>query len=129
MFFASHIVFPLWAFYVRPGTPTGAVIVETILRPLTFILTIIFASGFMNECWCAPPWQWQIGALAVFMAYINFILMLKGMPWFGLYINMLLNIVITFVKLFYLAVLLILAFAFPFYMVFVRERASVQVCV
>ena len=53
-------------------------------------------------------WQWQIGALAVFMAYINFILLLKGMPWLGIYINMLLKIVIEFMKLILLPFFLIL---------------------
>ena len=98
-------------------------IVENILRPFTFVFTIIFVFGFFNDCWCAPPWQWQIGALSVFMAYINFILLLRGVPLFnlGLYINMLLKIVIVFIRLIVLPILLIFAFAFPFYMLFVRD--------
>ena len=104
-------------------------IVETILRQFTFIFAIIFVFGFVNDCWCAPPWQWQIGALAVFMAYINLILLLKGVPLlnFGVYINMLLNIVFEFMKLILLPFLLILSFAFPFYMLFVRDAAGEQV--
>ena len=96
-------------------------IIELVFRMVMFILTIIFVSGFWNDCWCAPPWQWQIGALALFLAYFNLILMLKGMPWFGVRINMLLNIIIVFGKLIYLPVLLILSFAFPFFMLFVRQ--------
>ena len=45
----------------------------------------------------------------------------------GLYINLLVSIVIKFLELIYLPVLLILAFAFPFYMVFVRDGAAVFV--
>ena len=101
--------------------------IETTLRAITFIFTIIFVFGFVNDCWCAPPWQWQIGALAVFMAYINFMLLLKGMPWLGIYINMLLKIVIEFMKLILVPFLLILSFAFPFYMLFVRDTAGEQV--
>ena len=65
----------------------------------------------------------------MFMAYINSLLLLKGVPLLklGLYINMLLNIVIEFMKLTILPVLLILSFAFPFYMLFVRDAASVEV--
>ena len=83
----------------------------------------------MNDCWCAPPWQWQIGALAVFMAYINFLYILKGLPLLGVYIpiNMLFNIVTTFLKLIYLPILLILSFAFPFYMLFVRNSDAFMV--
>ena len=83
--------------------------------------------GFVNDCWCAPPWQWQIGALAVFLAYINLLMLLKGMPWLGIYINMFLNIVFEFMKLILLPFLLILSFAFPFYMLFVRDAAGEQV--
>ena len=104
-------------------------IVEAVLRPWAFVLTIVFVFGYVNDCWCAPAWQWQIGALAVFMAYINFILMLKGVPFFGVFINMLLNIVITFLKLLYLPLLLILAFAVPFYMVLVRDSPLMQVSI
>ena len=102
-------------------------IVEAIVRQFTFIFAIIFVFGFVNDCWCAPPWQWQIGALAVFMAYISLILLLKGVPLlnFGVYINMLLNI--EFMKLILLPLLLILSFAFPFYMLFVRDAAGEQV--
>ena len=102
-------------------------IVEAILRQFTFIFAIIFVFGFVNDCWCAPPWQWQIGALAVFMAYISLILLLKGVLNFGVYINMLLNIVFEFMKLILLPFLLILSFAFPFYMLFVRDAAGEQV--
>ena len=100
---------------------------EAFVRAGVFLFTIIFVFGFWNDCWCAPPWQWQIGALTLFMAYINFLLMLKRMPLLGLPITMLLNIVIKFIKLIYLPVLLILAFAIPFYMVFVRKVSLLHV--
>ena len=106
-----------------------ATIVETLLHPWAYVLTIVFVFGFVNDCWCAPAWQWQIGALAVFMSYINFILMLRGLPYLGVFINMLFNIVITFVKILYLPLLLILAFAIPFYMVLVRDGPLLQVSV
>ena len=104
-----------------------AAIAEAIFKTVTFTLTIIFVSGFWNDCWCTLPWQWQIGALAVFMAYINILLLLKGIPILGVPVNMLLHIIITFVKLIYLPVLLIFSFAFPFYMLFVRDSNAVLV--
>ena len=100
---------------------------ETVFQFGNFSLAIIFVFGFMNNCWCAPPWQWQLGALTVFMAHINGLLLLKGLPKWGVYINMLLNIVITFLQLFYLPLVLVSAFAFPFYMLFVRDGAAVLV--
>ena len=100
--------------------------IELVYRVLLFLLTIVFVFGFVNDCWCAPPWQWQIGALVMFMAFFNFVLLLKGLPWFGVPINMLLNIIAVFLRLVYLPILLILSFAFPFYMLFVREGDAVS---
>ena len=115
----SHLDIPIWIFHSRH---TMTAVTFAFIRFLSIVLTIIFVFGFANDCWCAPPWQWQIGALAVFLAYILFILQLGGMPSFGVYIHMLVNIVITFVKLVFLPFFLILSFAIPFYMLFVRER-------
>jgi len=100
---------------------------ENYIQLLVFIFTIIFAFGFPNKCWCAPPWQWQIGALAVFLAWFNVIVLLKDMPWAGLPINMLFNIIKTFTKLIFMPVLLLIAFSIPFYMLFVRNFAGVKV--
>ena len=100
---------------------------ENYVQVLTFLFSMIFVSGFGNECWCAPSWQWQIGALALFLAWFNLIILLKDMPFTGIPINMLFNICLTFVGLVFLPVLLIIAFALPFYMLFVRDRGS-QVC-
>ena len=140
LFLAVDNMVELWVCHMTQGTPKFLANLESlflsggILRPLLrsgmFFLTIIFVFlGFVNDCWCAPPWQWQIGALAVFMAYINFLYLLKGLPLLGVYIpiNMLFNIVTTFLKLIYLPILLILSFAFPFYMLFVRNSDAVMV--
>ena len=93
----------------------------------TYLLTIIFVSGFGNDCWCAPSWQWQIGAFSVFLAWFNFIFILKDMPCTAIPIHMFISICITFLKLIYLPILLVLSFAIPFYMVFVRTASSYEV--
>lgn len=100
---------------------------ENYVQVLTFVLTIIFVSGFGNECWCAPTWQWQIGALALFLAWFNLVILLKDMPFAGIPINMLFNICLTFVRLVFLPILLVIAFALPFYMLFVRNLDALEV--
>ena len=100
---------------------------ENYVQVLTFIFSMISVSGFGNECWCAPSWQWQFGALALFLAWFNLVILLKNMPFTGIPINMLFNICLTFVGLVFLPVLLIISFALPFYMLFVRELSS-EVC-
>ena len=109
-------------FYIRlRATRNITDFIELVYRIVMFLLTIIFVFGFANDRWCASPWQWQIGALALFMASFNFILLLKRMPWFGVHINMLLNVIIGFLRLVYLPILLILPFTFAFNMLFVSK--------
>ena len=126
----AFLVYEIWFQHaMREMRNSLADYFDIVFRIVMFLLTIVFVFGFFNDCWCAPPWQWQIGALSVFMAFFNLILMLKAMPVLGVPINMLLNIIVTFLKLLYLPLLLILSFSIPFYMVFVRDGAAVLVSI
>lgn len=100
---------------------------ENYVQLLACFFSIIFVSGFGNDCWCAPAWQWQIGALALFLAWFNLVILLKDMPLTGIPINMLFNIFLTFVGLVFLPTLLIISFALPFYMLFVRDMSALEV--
>ena len=44
-------------------------------------------------------WQWQIGAFSVFLAWFNFIFILKDMPCTAIPIHMFIRFCITFLKL------------------------------
>ena len=92
-----------------------------------YTLTIIFIHGFDHECWCSTPWQWQIGAFAVFFSWINFIFILKYIPYTAVPINIFRSICIKSLELIFLLLVLILAFGIPFYMVFVRTTSSSKV--
>ena len=83
-----------------------------------FMLTIVFASVCSNECYGSHSWQWQTGVIAVFLSWIVLILSIRKLPVIGIYVVMFLRICYNFMKVFVLALLLILAFAVPFYMVF-----------
>ena len=92
-----------------------------------YISTVNFIYGFDNECWCSTSWQWQIGAFAVFLSWLNFIFILKYMPYvIAGPINMFLSICVTFLRLIYLPFVLISAFGVPFYMIFVRTKVTCQ---
>ena len=100
---------------------------ENYFKIALFVLTILFVSGFSHDCWCFPGWQWQIGALAVFLNWFHIVILLNDMPWIGIHINMLFNIMFTSLKLCFLPILLTISFAIPFYMLFVRDIAAFQV--
>ena len=97
---------------------------DNCLQLALYISTVIFIHGFDNECWCSTFWQWQIGAFAVFLSWLNVILVLKYMPFTAIPINMFLSICVKFLNMIYLPLLLLLAFGVPHYMVFVRTKVS-----
>ena len=101
---------------------------DNYIQVVLYTLTVIFIYGFDNKCWCSTPWQWQIGAFAVFLSWLNFIFILKYMPCTAVPINMFLSICWTFLKLIHLLFVLIFAFGVPFYMVFVRTTSSEVSC-
>ena len=99
---------------------------QNYFQVVTYVCVIIFVFPVGQECWCYPSWRWQIGALAIFLAWINNFLLLKHLPYFGKPVTMLFNVYFNFILLIYLPILLILTFAFPFYMLFI---ASLEVCI
>ena len=93
---------------------------DNYLQLSLYTLTILFIDDFDHECWCSTPLRWQIGAFAVFFSWLNFIFLLKYMPYTAVPINMFLSICVAFLRMIFLPILLILAFGIPFYMVFVK---------
>ena len=94
---------------------------ENYLELLLICSTITFATaGQAEACFCLEDFSWAFGALAVFLAWIDLVLHLKKLPLTAIPINMLQSIVMTFLKLLYLPVILIVAFAIPFYMLLSR---------
>lgn len=101
--------------------------VDNYFQLALFSSTLIFIYGFDNHYWCSNIWQWQIGAVAVFLSWLNFIFILKYTPYvIAGPINMFLGICGTFLRLVYLPFVLISAFGVPFYMVFVRTNVSYE---
>ena len=56
-----------------------------------FICSIIFALVFDHECLCPQGWQWQIGILALFLAWLDLILFMRKVRLMGMlcYLEML----------------------------------------
>ena len=91
-----------------------------------FIATIIFvSSGLQSGCLCPESWQWQLGALALFIAWLDMVLFLKKFPLTGIYVVMFVDIFYTFMRMILLSILFVVAFGLAFYMLFFRP---VRVC-
>ena len=83
-----------------------------------YLLSIIFTFVFATPCLCVYSWQWQIGVVAVFLGWIGLITFLQKWPVTGVFILMFVNILGSFLKIAFLALLLVIAFALAFYMLF-----------
>ncbi|XP_019859935.1 PREDICTED: ankyrin repeat domain-containing protein 50-like, partial [Amphimedon queenslandica] len=96
------------------------------IEVLLFIFTIIFSSVRSNQCYCTHLWQWQVGVIAVFLSWITLIFSIRKLPVVGIYVVMFIKIFNNFIKVVVLALLLISAFAVPFYMMFYdpQDRAE-----
>ena len=90
-----------------------------------YISTFFFVWLFHAPCWCPQEWQWQSGAVAVFLAWIVLIVFFQKLHLTGVYVLMFTTILVTFLKLTLLALLLVLSFSLSFYMLF--ETRSVKV--
>ena len=82
-------------------------------------LTIAFVlSNKDHECFCPSGPQWQLGALVVFMAWLDFILLMRSVPFTAISINMLYSITKSFFKVIALPLLLLIGFGIPLFMLF-----------
>ena len=101
--------------------------IENYVQVVMYICVIIFVFPVgHNSCWCLPAWKWQIGALALFLAWLNLLLLIRYIPWLkvGEHSTMLFNVYINFLKLIYLPILLLVTFAIPLYMILVDSTPN-----
>ena len=83
---------------------------------LLYTVVILFIQVEADNCWCADRITWQMGAAGCVLAWLNLVYILKRLPFTAIPINMMINIIYTFVSIALLPLLLIVTFALPFYM-------------
>lgn len=91
-----------------------------------YILSIMFVSVFQTTCMCPLEWQWQVGVMAVLLAWINLIGFCAKFPSIGIYIIMFGRVVRTFLKVIILSILLVITFGLIFYMTFSEAQFQVS---
>ena len=91
-----------------------------------YLFSIIFTFVFATPCLCVYNWQWQIGVVAVFMGWVGLITFLQKWPVTGVYVLMFVNILGSFMKIAFLALLLVIAFALAFYMLLFEPDDTVS---
>ena len=71
-------------------------------------------------------WQWSLGAVSVFLAWLNLVLFIQKFPQLGIYVVMFTHVLYTFVQFFIVFFLFIVAFALAFYTV-LQDQVSGQI--
>lgn len=84
---------------------------------ITALLLVIDFSECSFQTGLREPWQWQIGAIAIFLAWINLVLFISKFPYLGLYVVMFFDVLTTFCKVCVVFFFFIIAFAFGFHTV------------
>lgn len=93
---------------------------ENWLEVFIFVLSVVFLLYHLSsECFCSDRRTWTVGIIAVFLGWMDLIVVLRRIPMTGITISIMYNIFATFLELIFIATLLIFAFALPFYMLLV----------
>ena len=96
------------------------------LEVILFILSIIFAWVFHTHCLCEKSWQWQLGIVAVFLAWIDLVVFIRKLPLVGIYVVLFIDIFKIFLKMIFFSILLVVAFGLAFYMAFFEPGVIVS---
>ena len=97
-----------------------------IMEIFLFMSSIGYAWVFNSPCLCPKLWQWQIGAIAVFLAWIDLVLFFAKFPQIGIYSLIFVKILSTFFKAVFVTALLVIAFAIALYMSFYEPTIMVR---
>ena len=92
-----------------------------------YVFSFIFVWVFHDECLCPYRWQWQLGIVAVFFAWINLMIFFSKFPLTGVYVLMFTKICRTFLKILVLSLLLVIAFALTFFLIFHEPSVMVGI--
>lgn len=99
--------------------------VELVLFPLTIAFAVQLLLP-MNKDLCTTGRNWQIGAIVIWLSWIELILVSTQFRFIGVYAIMLKRILMSLVKLIPLASLLIIGFGYAFHLILYQPQYKVR---
>ncbi|KAK7475034.1 hypothetical protein BaRGS_00033715 [Batillaria attramentaria] len=91
-----------------------------LLQWISYTLCFLFTAPFTVNM--AFSWQWEIGAMAVFFAWFNLLIILQRFDFFGIYVVMFLEILRTLLAALSVFSIVIVAFGLSFHMLMKNEH-------
>ncbi|XP_061425467.1 LOW QUALITY PROTEIN: transient receptor potential cation channel subfamily A member 1 [Lethenteron reissneri] len=92
-------------------------LLEWVLYSSCVVFVVPMMTGYAEE------WTWSAGAVAVFLAWVNFLLYFRRFEFAGIYVVMLLEILRTLCHIVTIFFFLLLAFGLSFYVLMSRQVA------
>nr|CAB3267416.1 ankyrin repeats-like [Phallusia mammillata] len=87
------------------------------------ILTVWNDTNAAGHLGVREDWQWQFGALSIFLSWMVLIMFIRNMPTLGMYVVMFHHVFLTFMKFFVVFGLFILGFALSFHCLLQNQYA------
>lgn len=91
-----------------------------LLEWVLYISVMLYITPFL--CFEPMNWQWETGAIAVFLAWFNCLLFLQRFDFFGIYVVMFLEILRTLLQVLCVFSILLIAFGMAFFMLLNKEE-------
>ncbi|XP_071078636.1 transient receptor potential cation channel subfamily A member 1 homolog [Haliotis cracherodii] len=87
------------------------------------LLLVIDFNDCQKETGFRLYWQWSLGAVSVFTAWVVLLQFIQKFPMFGIYVVMLSEVLLTVIQVFVVFFLFIVAFSLGFYTLFQNQVA------
>ncbi|KAL8579599.1 hypothetical protein ACOMHN_025552 [Nucella lapillus] len=88
---------------------------------VTALLLVISFNDCQRETGYRYEWQWSLGAVSIFLTWINLVLFIQKFPQLGIYVVMFTDVFYTFAQFFVVFFLFVIAFALSFYAVLQQQ--------
>nr|XP_022289772.1 transient receptor potential cation channel subfamily A member 1 homolog isoform X3 [Crassostrea virginica] len=103
---------------------------ENLIEWVTYVCALLLVIDF-ETCQKSTgfrfQWQWSLGAVAIFLCWINLVLFLQKFPRFGIYVVMFKDILNTFLQFAVVFFLFIVAFGLGFFTILQNQDAFATV--
>ncbi|XP_041358307.1 transient receptor potential cation channel subfamily A member 1-like isoform X2 [Gigantopelta aegis] len=94
--------------------------IQNLLQFFLFSFSMIFTAPFLFKM--SFHWQWETGAVVIFLAWFNALVFLHRFDFFGIYVVMFLEILRTLIQVLCVFSILIIAFGLAFFMLLGKEK-------
>ncbi|XP_033118085.1 transient receptor potential cation channel subfamily A member 1 homolog isoform X1 [Anneissia japonica] len=101
--------------------------INNLIEWIVYILAVLLVVP-LNDCLYENninvkyDWQWQCGAVAILLAWINLILFIQKLPRLGIYVVMFTDVLKTFLQFSFVFLLFIIAFSLGFYTLLMNQE-------